>query len=210
MPPSLHPNDQRHDELELLLPWYATDQLDLLERTMVAQHLESCLECNRALRAEHTIIAGYRTLEAGTDGSWARMHARLRSSEYIGAKVARSIDEFWRSISRPAVGVFATVQVALIVCTVGITTWLRVPEYHVLGSPSTSHSANVIVIFRSGASASDMTSALHATGASVVGGPTPTDAYLLFVPGQRRQAALAILMSNKNVELAQPLDETSS
>ena len=49
---------------------------------------------------------------------------------------------------------------------------------------------------------------LRAAGASIVGGPTSANAYLLHVaPGQRR-IALAKLQSDDNVQMAEPIDGT--
>jgi hypothetical protein len=64
----------------------------------------------------------------------------------------------------------------------------------------------VIVIFRADASQERMRAALHSAGASIVGGPTDADAYLLHVDPRQRQAALARLQSDDLVEMAQPID----
>ena len=46
MPNSLRPEDA-HEEAEVLLPWYATGQLEPDERALVENHLKSCAECKR-------------------------------------------------------------------------------------------------------------------------------------------------------------------
>jgi hypothetical protein len=51
-----------------------------------------------------------------------------------------------------------------------------------------------------------MRGALGAAGASIVGGPTSADAYLLHVAPAGRQNSLARLQADANVQLAQPID----
>ena len=143
------------------------------------------------------------------DAPWARLRARLKPTESIWDKAVRLAAEFWSGLSRPAAAVLVTAQLAIIVFTASMTTWLNVPQYHALGSATPSHGGNVIVMFNYTATEGDISIALKTSGASLVGGPTPTDAYLLYVPSDRRQAALAELRSNQNVEMAEPIDEPS-
>jgi hypothetical protein len=46
---------------------------------------------------------------------------------------------------------------------------------------------------------------LQANGARLVGGPTETDAYLLAVPGDRRDQVLLRLRTEASIKLAEPL-----
>jgi hypothetical protein len=80
------------------------------------------------------------------------------------------------------------------------------PAYRALGSPAFSESANVIVIFRADITEADMRNALRMSGASLVGGPTSADAYLLHVQPQARPSALERLRANDDVTLAEPID----
>ena len=61
-------------------------------------------------------------------------------------------------------------------------------------------------MFKPDAREADMRAALAASGASLVGGPTDADAYLLHVPAGARPSALAKLGADRNVTLAQPID----
>ena len=47
---------------------------------------------------------------------------------------------------------------------------------------------------------------LNASGASLVGGPTSADAYLLSVPATQRTSALHKLQSDDQVQMAEPID----
>jgi hypothetical protein len=101
----------------------------------------------------------------------------------------------------------AAAQLGFLVIGGAILLSLSRPVYHALGSPTTAPSANMIVIFRADATVGDIRDALRASGASIVGGPTSADAYLLRVPLNRRQQALARLQSDDDVQMAEPIDQ---
>jgi hypothetical protein len=63
----------------------------------------------------------------------------------------------------------------------------------------------VIVKFRPNASEQQIREALRGVDARLVDGPTDADAYVLFVPGDRRDAALSRLQAQSTVEMAQPI-----
>ena len=91
---------------------------------------------------------------------------------------------------QPAVAALAAAQVGFLVLSAGILLSLSRPAYHALGSPPAPAAANVIVIFRADATEEDMRDALKASGASIVGGPTAADAYLLRVSANQRSLSL--------------------
>jgi len=101
----------------------------------------------------------------------------------------------------------AAAQLAFVVIAGGVFLTLSRPNYQTLGSAVQPAAGNVIVIFRADATQKDILDALRASGASLVGGPTAADAYLLRVPAERRPAALASLQADDDVQLAQPIDE---
>jgi hypothetical protein len=55
-----------------------------------------------------------------------------------------------------------------------------------------------------------MNELLRINGASIVGGPTSTDAFLLKVPAESRETALAHLRADRHVLMAQPIDGAKS
>ena len=65
-------------------------------------------------------------------------------------------------------------------------------------------------MFRADTTEVQLNGLLRANGASLVGGPTPTDAYLLRVPASTRQAALARLRGDRHVLMAEPVDAAGS
>jgi hypothetical protein len=52
----------------------------------------------------------------------------------------------------------------------------------------------------------DVRSTLRIANASIVDGPTAADAYLLHVPPQQRNEALARLRADDDVQMAEPID----
>jgi hypothetical protein len=61
-------------------------------------------------------------------------------------------------------------------------------------------------MFRPEIREAELRGALESSGASLVGGPTEADAYLLHVPANSRLAAVEKLQKNASVTLAQPID----
>ena len=86
---------------------------------------------------------------------------------------------------------------------------LSQPAYHALGSAPPPQSANVIAMFRADTTEHEMRKLLRANGATLVGGPTSADAYLLRVPAVSRATVLAKLRSDRHVH-HRPADRRGS
>lgn len=104
----------------------------------------------------------------------------------------------------------AFAQLAFVIVAGSLLFSLSRPSYRALGSAPPPKSANVIVMFRGDTTESQLHDLLRSAAASVVGGPTSTDAYLLRVPGQSRAAAIAKLRGDGHVLMAEPIDGKSS
>jgi hypothetical protein len=79
--------------------------------------------------------------------------------------------------------------------------------YRTLGAPTAAVSAaNLLVVFRPGATEAQMRAALRADEATLVGGPTITDAYLVDVRPGRLAGALARLRANPAVARVESLE----
>jgi anti-sigma factor RsiW len=200
------PERPPHDEAEELLPWYATGQLNSDERALVERHLYSCAECRQQLAVERRLIDQFQTMTPEADSGWARLKARIEPPQSAAtAPRPNFFADLKALITRPAVAALAAGQLA-IVAVGGAFLSLSQPVYQALGSTPEPASANVIVMFRAEATEADMRDALKAAGASIVGGPTAADAYLIHVDPRRRQAALAKLQASHDVQLAEPVD----
>ena len=199
-------SDEPHDPAEELLPWYATGQLDAADRALVESHLAACARCQRALSAERVLIDEFQSLTPEVDSSWAQLRGRIEARQSARPQIGRVLEEFWHALTRPVVAALATAQLAFVAIAAAILQWASQPAYVALGSVPTAASANVIVMFRPEAREAELRGTLESTGASLVGGPTEADAYLLHVPANSRPAALKKLQRDDNVTLAQPID----
>ena len=195
-----------HEEAEELLPWYVTGRLDAGDRARVESHLAACARCQRQVKLERRLVEEFRTITPEADVGWARLRVRIgdpgrRHSNWFARMVAHL-----RQSTRPEAAALATIAVAILGSAALFLASLNQPSYETLGSPSVSASANVLVMFRPDTSEADMRKVLKASGASLVGGPTSADAYLLHVQPQARPAALARLRANDDVTMAEPID----
>src|SRR5215210_1164906 len=204
MPDQLRREDNRHDEAEALLPWYATGQLDQVDRALVEKHLPTCGQCQRQLAFEHGMVDEFQAFSPETDAGWARLRRRLAPPETWHQRLVREGAQAWRQLSRPGVAALAFAQVAFVVVAGGLLLWLSQPSYRALGSASIPAAANVIVMFRADTTEAEIRGALEDSGASLVGGPTSADAYLLSVPAESRVSALARLRRDREITLAEP------
>ena len=140
---------------------------------------------------------------------WARMRQRIEAREAKGPSwIARTAADAWQILKRPAVAALATAQLGILAIAAAIAPSLgSAPAYVALGDRAQpAQSANVIILFRPEATEAGMRSALRQSGASLVGGPTDADAYLLSVPAAQRPAALAKLRADSEVAMAEPID----
>lgn len=197
---------QPHDEAEELLPWYATGQLDAADRVKVEAHLSSCAECQQQLATERRLVQEFRAITPEVESGWARLRSRIESPAAIRRPQLTFAEQFWATLRRPAVATLAFAQVAFVVVAGGILLSLSRPSYHALGSAPVPASANLIVMFRAEATVQDVDDTLKSVRATIVEGPTDSDAYLLHVAPQQRQVALNRLQANDQVSLAQPID----
>ena len=200
------PEREAHQELEELLPWYANGRLDSDDRVKVERHLESCSSCREELALDRRLIDEFQSLTPEIDAGWARMRARIAPARKPAPRVPRMFGDFWTQLRQPGVAALAAAQVAFVIFGAGVLLTLSRPTYHALGSSQAPQTANVLVIFRADATVEEVHDTLQAANASVVGGPTATDAYLLSVAPNRRDQALRKLQSDEDVELAQPID----
>jgi Putative zinc-finger len=201
---------ESHDEAEELLPWYVTGQLDESDRVRVEQHLSSCARCRDQLAFERRMVHEFRAQAPEIDSGWARLRDRIEGERQAPKPIKRAANDFWSIVKQPGVMALAAAQVGFLVIGGGILLSLTQPKYHALGSAPAPTTANMIVIFRADATEQDIRDAMRASGASIVGGPTSADAYLLRVPASRRQAALARLQADDEVQMAEPIDGAAS
>jgi anti-sigma factor RsiW len=199
-----------HQEAEELLPWYTTGQLEGADQALVEQHLSGCAECRRQLAFDRRMIDELAALMPEVDTGWARLRQRLEKRQSWWHKVGHEASAAWRTLARPSVAALAFAQLLFVVVAGATLLSLSRPSYHALASAPPPQSANVIAMFRPNTTESQIRELLQGNGASLVGGPTPADAYLLRVPARSRQAVLQRLRSDSHVLMAQPIDGNPS
>jgi hypothetical protein len=199
------PSDDAHLQAETLLPWYATGQLDPSDRVVVEDHLSTCVSCQRQLQSEHLLIEQFRSLTPEIDSGWTRLRAQIEP-QGNQRRTWSVFEEIWDIFRRPAVAALAAAQVAFVILAGAVLLSLNRPAYQALGSPDAPRTANIIVIFHADATEEDIRDILRASGATLVGGPTSADAYLLQVPANQRANALARLQADDEVQMAEPID----
>jgi anti-sigma factor RsiW len=201
------PSHDAHSETEALLPWYATGELDGSDRARVEQHLALCAHCQRQLAIERRVAEEVQAFLPEVDTGWLRLRERIAVPDAPRPnRIRRTAAEIGALLRRPAIAVLAAAQIAMLLLAVAIAPTLSRPEYQALGSAGPAPAANVIVMFRPDASEREIRAALRTSGASLVGGPTSADAYLLSVPADGRASALAKLRADKDVTMAEPID----
>jgi anti-sigma factor RsiW len=194
-----------HDAEELL-PWYVTGQLDEADRERVERHLSSCAACREQLAFERRMVHEFRAQAPEVDSGWARLRDRIEGERRAPSRVKKAANDLWTVFKQPGVMALAAAQVGFLVVGGSVLLSLSQPSYRALGSAPVSSAANVIVIFRADATEQDIRKTLKASNASIIGGPTAADAYLLRVPARQRQLALARLQSDAQVQMAEPID----
>jgi hypothetical protein len=83
------PSTNRHQEIELLLPWYLNQSLEHDERQQVESHLRSCILCRRelvGLRKLAAVVNQSSDLDVAAEASFAGMRAKLQTTESIRQK----------------------------------------------------------------------------------------------------------------------------
>lgn len=208
MPEPIQTDFNQHRETEELLPWYVTGQLEIEEQALVEQHVSSCAHCRRQLAFERRMIDEFADFSPEVDSGWARMRQRIAvpSRQSLWDKIVVDASAVWQSFNRPAVAALAFAQLAFVVVAGSMFLSLSRPSYRALGSTPPPATANAIAMFRADTTESQLRALLEANGATLVGGPTEADAYLLRVPASSRPAALAKLRADRHVTMAEPID----
>jgi anti-sigma factor RsiW len=192
-------HDENHWELQRLLPWYVTGQLEPTEHERVESHLAACEECQEEIRFERALAEHVKDLPLDTEVGWRRMERRLKAEPKRRRAGLAGAGAAW--------GGWAIAACALIAVGVMVAPHAaQQNQYHVLGAPQAVTPGNMVVIFRPDTSEQAIRAQLKAVDAHIVDGPTGADAYVLRVPSAERSGALAKLRSEPNIVLAEPVD----
>jgi hypothetical protein len=202
----LHGNP--HSTTQELLPWYVNGTLDAHERRIVDEHLLVCAECRADLESERQLANAFVGL---MDEAMPDPPARLPVPP---ADPVRARGPF-RAMGTPMrFALIAASQLLIVAASVSFYAAFTSPApsaYHALSAPVTQAPAgNVIAIFRPDVSEQMLRATLRLAGARIVDGPTAADAYILSVPADRLDTALASLRAQPAVVLVQPIGTDKS
>jgi hypothetical protein len=192
-----------HEQTQMLLPWKANGTLDAQDAALVEGHLAECEQCRGDLAAELALRGLYAAAPAP-----AAPRARDRIDAILpGSGVAllrRRVALGWALAGQAAVAAAAAVAI--------VANWPAAAprdDYRLLASAAQPARGNVIVLFAPEMAERDLRAALDAAGARIVGGPTPSGAFVVQVDAGTRTAVLGKLRQTRQVLLAEPIDPAS-
>lgn len=203
--------DDPHQSTEMLLPWYATGQLEPEDVTSVETHLRACDQCRAALEREQQLKQEVGRLPLHPDLGWEKLQRRLAPDRRTRRRDARTSRRPWIGISWPAaLAALAGAQMVTLAFAVLLIQPSPPAGYRTLNAPAARVAGNILVLFRPDTSEAELRSTIVHAGARLVGGPTAAGAYVLDVDPGRREAATAELRAQPIVMMAQPIDAGSA
>jgi hypothetical protein len=191
-----------HFAVRALLPWYATNRIEPDEAAQVQAHLAGCASCSAELETERRLQAAQplSTAPGDVERGLAKMRKRIGSD----AQRAQPTPTVWlRWILGVQFAIIAALTMMLMLPRPGIDGGYA---YRALGAPGVAATANALVMFKPGATEQEIRTALRASGARLVDGPTASNAYLLTLRGEDHVGAIARLRAQPAVSLAESLD----
>jgi anti-sigma-K factor RskA len=211
-----------HSQATRLLPWYVNGTLEGEELSRFTQHLAECAQCRAELDEQRQLQSLCARGESASDvsSSFARLRGRLQEDR--GRPRAR-----WEELRRnwkqaPAwLRVTLAAQFCAIFALVGVLVGLdlsldhssRSANYRTLGDAPTTPSpaersgdAGLVAVFDPALSHAELQQLLRASGTRIVDGPNAAGAYVLAVPADGREAALAALRGKPGVTMVESLE----
>ena len=181
-----------HQRVQKLLPWLVVGQLSDTEEKAVQEHLDACPECREDLAWQRKLRMVQPAAGAAPDmeGALARLMPQL-------AARPTAANSGWMR--------WALAAQLLVIAGLGAKLAIEQPaQFRLLGSPAAVE-PNMVVVFRPDASERQLRTLLRSNGATVVRGPTATNAWLLSVPPPGLDKALETIRADEAVTMAEPL-----
>lgn len=194
----------QHEQVEALLPWYASGTLDDTDRALVDAHLAGCDECRAALATERKLARAVASLPVDIEQGWSAMADRLEPRPAPVPLWRRRVPIGW------AVGTPIAAAASVAFAFTAIPAAQVAPTYVALGAPTKAQPGNILLIFKSETTDRAMRAALDKAGARIVGGPNASGAYIVSVAPDRRAAALTGLRASPDLVLAEPIDASAT
>lgn len=206
-----------HREVQELLPWYVTGQLDPTDLAEVEGHLKHCPECRADVVFQRQLAQEIPKLPIDVEHGWSRMRRRLEQDR-APRGLAGLLGGFgaWRPnlgggvALRPAWPALALTALLAAGAMALALPALSPARYHALGAPPPVVAGNVVVIFRPDTPEKAIRGTLRAHHARLVDGPTAADGYVLQVPAASRMQVLAQLRAEPQIVLAEAIDQPAA
>jgi len=182
-----------HQRVQKLLPWVVTGQLADTEELLVQEHVATCTQCRDDLAWQRKLRAVQPAAGAAPDmeGALARLMPRLEPKR-------TAANGPWMR--------WALAAQLLVIAGLGAKMSMQeTPEYRLLGAQGGAASANLVVVFKPETSEAQLRGVLKSNFATVVGGPTATNAWLVSVPARGLDDAVTNMRASAAVSLAEPL-----
>lgn len=198
-----------HEEIEMLLPWYITGQLDGDEIAQVDAHMTQCDVCSAMLVQERLLKAGIASTPIDVPQFSAPVIANSHRPSIASRRwhAARNTVSAWTA--KPMrVAAFATAQAAMLLMVFQLAQLTARPEagYRTLSSGKATSQPNAVVMFDAETREAEFRAILTEANATIVGGPTESNAYYLRIDAGLRDSALERLRKQPKIMLAQPVD----
>lgn len=198
-----------HEKIEMLLPWFVNGQLDDEETAQVNAHLLACPECQLLLGHEYKLKSEIASMPAAVPQFAAPAVIESRRPPFVAHawQSTRQAVSTWTA--KPMrVAVFATAQAAMLLIAFQLGQPAAEPGsvYRTLSSGDAASAANALVMFNPDTRESDFRAILTGANATIVGGPTESNAYYLHIEPTVRDTRLESMRGNTHIVLAQPID----
>lgn len=196
-----------HNAMQEQMPLYLSGRLDEAASAKLLQHLQSCALCQEELAWQRKLRSASPPLDAGLDMERALAKLAPHLEQAPVAASTRQTLPWWRKAAANEPRWMRWAMAAQCTVIAGLALLLVRPapaRYELLGTAAQPQ-ANLVVMFQPGTRESELRGILQANSARLVGGPTETDAYLLAVPGDKRDEILLRLRTEASIRLAEPL-----
>jgi Putative zinc-finger len=227
---SIPPNSEKtpHEDIRLLLPWYATRNLSPGETAMIEEHLKTCAPCSSELsncqslaqnppQASQTWqpssahFAGImQRIEAAEGKAPAKSASQsLPQKPGLFKRMAQTLTDIPRAVQWTlALETAACFGLLLVLAVSANTPPLFNPGFETLSDqekPLTTQGRSLRLVFADELTAQELAALLKQVGGQIRQGPSAVGAYVVEVPATDPAKALGILRANPKVRLAQPI-----
>jgi anti-sigma factor RsiW len=200
--------EQRHEAMQQLLPWFATEQLPAGEAEAVREHLLECPACRADLEWERKLVAGAPPMPAGLDpeAALARLMPRLEPRAAPPGRLASlhaGLRNWLAAGWMPMALAAQAVAIALLLLVRPAP--VENHQYRALSSAAAPMAAKLVVVFGPDARMDEVGRVLSANGARIVDGPGAVGAYVVAVEPAKQAGTISALKEQAGAELAEAL-----